>query len=439
MSLHTPPACPQKPMPDNFDLSRRACWAGGEPVTNLLMAQTLANPELVSLAAGFVDHDTLPVEPARAAMEQIWSDPTLARSALQYGTTIGHLPLREAILNRMLAADACTPEEVNLSPEQVVITAGSNQMLYLLCDTLLNPGDLVICAAPTYFVILGTLANLGASAVGVQSDEFGLIPEAVAEQLQSLKQSGDAGRVKAIYVTTDFDNPGGVTVPVQRREALVEIARRWSRDNHKIFIIEDTAYRELRYRGDDIPSMRSMDTEGETVIVAGSFSKSFSPGIRVGWGILPTRLVKPVLSQKGHFDFGSPNFNQMLISNVLEMGLFDPHVEKLRANYRRKIEAVLESADEFLAPLGDVHWIRPNGGLYVWIRLPENVDTGLAGTLFPKAVEEGVLYVPGEYCYPTQGMPTQKNMLRLSFGIQSCESIRIGMESLGRAIRRTID
>ena len=425
-------------MLDEYDLSQRARWAGGEPIANLLMSQTLANPDLVSLAAGFVDYETLPVEPTRKALDRLWSDPRLCRAALQYGTTIGYPPLRDAILQRMLTADGCTAHQVGVSVEQVVITAGSNQMLYLLCDTLFDPGDVMICGAPSYFVLLGTLANLGVSAVGVRTDEFGLVPEAVTDQLERMKRSGDAGRVKAIYVTTDFDNPGGVTVPGDRREALLEIARRWNRDNNRIVIIEDTAYRELRYHGRDIASMRSLDADGGTVIVAGSFSKSFSPGIRVGWGILPRWLVKPVLSQKGNFDFGSPNLNQMLMANVLEMDLFDPHLAQLRANYRRKIDAVLESAEEFLRPLGDIDWVQPDGGLYVWLRLPETVDTGISGPLFSRAVEAGVSYVPGECCYPAEGMEARKNMLRLSFGIQSCESIRKGMESLGRAIRQVV-
>ena len=128
----------------------------------------------------------------------------------------------------------------------------------------------------------------------------------------------------------------------------------------------------------------------------------------------------------------------MLMAAVFEMDLFDPHVAKLRTNYRRKIDAVLESAEDFLRPLGNIDWMRPDGGLYVWMRLPETVDTSTSGPLFPKAVEEGVLYVPGEYCYPTEGISARKNMLRLSFGIQSCESIRKGMESLGRAIRQVV-
>jgi 2-aminoadipate transaminase len=261
-------------MPIASGLSRRAHWAGGEPIANLLMAQTLANPELVSLAAGFVDHETLPVEPTRRALDRIWSDPSTARSALQYGTTIGYPPLREAVLDRMLEADGSTAADLNLSPDEIVVTAGSNQLLYLLGDTLLDPGDIVICGAPSYFVILGTLGNLGACAVGVEIDEHGLIPQAVDEELARLEAAGELGRVKLIYVCTYYDNPSGVTVPPERRAALVETAQRWSQSG-KIHLIEDAPYRELRYYGDDVASMRSFDPDGDTVIHVGSFSKSF--------------------------------------------------------------------------------------------------------------------------------------------------------------------
>jgi 2-aminoadipate transaminase len=264
-----------------------------------------------------------------------------------------------------------------------------------------------------------------------------LIPEAVEEELRRWEAAGQLDRVKLIYVTTSFDNPTGMTLPPQRRAALVEIARRWS-EKHKLYAIEDTAYRELRYYGADVPSMRSLDRGGETVVVAGSFSKAYSPGIRVGWGILPRPLVEPVLTAKGNLDFGSPNLNQVLMAAVLGSGLFDAHVEQVRACYRRKIDAVLDAADRFLAPLGGIRWVRPAGGLYVWLRLPESIDTGLSGSLFDRAVEEGVLYVPGEYCYPREGCPVPRNMLRLSFGIPSCEAIQRGVEALARAIRQVV-
>ena len=424
-------------MPSQNGLSRRAGWAGGEPIVAALMAKTLAHPELVSLAAGFVDRETLPVEPTRQAADRIWSDPQLARTALQYGTTIGYPPLREAILHRMLQADRSTAAQMNLSASQLIVTAGSNQLLHLVGDALLDPGDVVLCAAPTYFVFLGTIESFGARAVGVEIDEHGLIPEAVDDRLARFDAAGELNRVKAIYVTTYYDNPSGITLPADRREALVRLAERWSKAG-PLYVIEDSAYRELRYYGGDVPSMRSFDPQGETVIEAGSFSKSFSPGIRVGWGILPPALHQAALSLKGNLDFGSPNFNQMLMATVLEMGLFDPHVGRLRTSYREKIDAMLAAADEYLGPIGGTEWVRPGGGLYLWLRLPETIDTGLSGSLFDLAVEEGVLYVPGEHCYANRGVPVPKNMLRLSFGIQSPQSIRQGMEALARAIRQVI-
>ncbi len=416
-------------------LSQRALWAGGEPIANVLMAKTLAHPELVSLAAGFVDHATLPVEATRKALDRIGSDPEKGRTALQYGTTIGYPPLREALLDRLLAADGRTAADARLAVDQVVVTAGSNQLLYFVGNSLLDPGDVILCGSPSYFVILGTLKSLGARVVGVEVDHCGPIPEALDDTLARLDAAGDLARVKLFYNCTYYDNPTGVTVPAERRAAFVELARRWSRAG-KIYVIEDSAYRELRYYGDDIPSLQSHDPDGDTAIHVGSFSKSFSPGVRVGWGMLPRRLVEPVLSAKGHFDFGSPNFNQVLMATVLEMGLFDPHVDQLRDLYRAKIDALLEAADELLKPIGRVDWVRPTGGHYLWIRLPEETDTGVGGPLFDAAAEEGVLYVPGEYCYPTEGGPVPKNMLRLSFAFPSCESIRKGVEALSRAIRR---
>ena len=425
-------------MSSGSSFSRRAQWASGETLVTRIMAKTLAQPELVSLAAGFVDPQTLPIEVTQRALDALWTDPEKVRTALQYGTTIGYPPLREAILQRTLKADRQTAAETGLSIDQVVVTAGSNQLLYLVSDALLNPGDVAICGAPSYFVYLGTLTNLGARAVGVPIDDQGLIPEAVDEQLTRLDAAGELDRVKLIYVTTYYDNPSGVTVPAERRAALLEIAQRWSR-HQKIYLVEDAAYRELRYYGEDMPSLRSFDPTGEWVVYAGTFSKSFSPGVRVGWGMLPAELVAPVLAEKGNIDFGSPNFNQVLMATVLELGLFDEHVGRLRESYRRKIDAILEAAERELRPIGGLQWVRPTGGLYVWLRLPEGLDTGLAGPLFDRAVDEGVLYIPGEYCYPSDGTARARNMIRLSFGIQSCESIQQGIAALGRAIRAAIE
>lgn len=413
-------------------LSQRAGWAGGQPISHL-MAQALAHPELISLAAGFVDQITLPVDATNLALESIFSDTTAARVALQYGTTPGYAPLRAQILSRLRADDRLTEAEDRLSIDQVVMSAGSNQLLHLVAESLFNPGDIVLCAAPTYFVYLGTLANLGVRSVGVLADEQGLNPDALEAELARLDQTGELERVKAIYCTSYFDNPTSVSVSLERRPQIVDIARRWSRHG-RIFVIEDAAYRELRYSCDDLPSLRSFDTEGDTVILAGTFSKSFSPGVRVGWGILPQDIVQPVCEQKGNFDFGSPHLAQHIMHRVLDLDLFDPHVATLRTAYQEKLAAMLEAADHYLGPLEGVSWIRPQGGLYVWLTLPEWIDGGARGQLLQRAMDAGVLYVPGEYGFPSEG-PRRSNTIRLSFGVQSAENIRRGVSALGDAIR----
>ncbi|QDU99068.1 aminotransferase-like domain-containing protein [Lignipirellula cremea] len=417
----------------SFQPSQRSQWAEGQPISEL-MSRALANPNLISLAAGFVDRESLPVEPTRLGFERMFANSLSAQTALQYGTTPGFPPLRTAILKQMQERG----EADGVTIDQIVVTAGSNQLLHLVCESLLDPGDIVICASPTYLVFIGTLNNLGARSVGACCDEQGLTPDGVERTLQAIDDAGELSRVKAIYTVPYYDNPCGLTMPVGRRQALVEIAKRWSREN-RIHLIEDAAYRELRYEGEDAPSMRTFDADGETVITAGTFSKSFSPGIRVGWGVLPKHLVAPVCNQKGNIDFGSPNFSQHLMAEVLQGGLFEPHVEKIRDAYRVKLHAMLEAADEFLAPLPGVRWDRPTGGLYVWLVLPPGIDCGPRGQLFDAAIAEGMFYVPGQYCFPTEGEPVRKNTIRLSFGVQSPEKIRRGMEALARAIGQVQD
>jgi 2-aminoadipate transaminase len=206
--------------------SQRAAWSSGQPISDL-MSRALANPDLISLAAGFVDQQSLPADATRQALDAIWSDPRAARAALQYGTTPGYPPLREAILDRLLSADRVGSAPAGVTVERVVVTAGSNQLLHLVSESLLDPGDIVLCAAPTYLVYLGTVANLGAEAVGVATDPLGMIPEALEDRLGYHERQGDLARVKAIYLVTYSDNPCGVTMPAARREQLLTIAKRW--------------------------------------------------------------------------------------------------------------------------------------------------------------------------------------------------------------------
>jgi len=415
-------------------LSHRAHWAAGQPIS-YLMHLALAQPKLISLAAGFVDQHSLPAETTQRAVDALLGDRITGRAALQYGTTHGFTPLRETILARAREMDGHTWAAPSL--DQVVLTAGSNELLHLVCDTILDPGDIVLAGAPNYFVFLGMLGNLGARCIAVASDERGLIPEALDETLRRLAATGELPRVKALYVTSYFDNPSSISVAARRRPQIVAAIKRHSNDG-PIYILEDTAYRELRYTGDDVPSLRAYDESGVTVVSTGTFSKSFSPGIRVGWGILPRALVDSVLNQKGNINFGSANFNQHLMAKVFELGLYEPHVVGLRKVYRAKLTAMLSAADEHLSGIEGVRYERPQGGLYVWLQLPEHIDTGTEGELFQRALEADVIYVPGRYCYPQEGETPRDNMIRLSFGVQSAENIRRGVAALADAIRAVL-
>ena len=413
-----------RPRGETVRLSRRAALAGGQPISQL-MRQALLQPDIISLAAGFVDPTTLPLAPTDAAMRRLMASTDRGRQALQYGTTAGLLPLRERLLANLQAAE---PQGPPAAVEQLVVTAGSNQLLHLLAEVIFDPGDIVLCATPSYFVFLGTLANLGARSIGVATDERGIDPAGLLQELERLQSAGELERVKAIYCVSYYDNPTSISLAEDRRAELVQIAREWS-----LLLIEDAAYRPLRYRGPDLPSLRSYDEEGDHVIYVGTFSKSFSPGLRVGWGILPTRLVQPVLDLKGNIDFGSPNMAQHLIHDVLAAGDYEPHLAQVREGYRAKLDTMLEAAEQHFKSLDGVHWNPPDGGLYLWLNLPATVDTRLNGPLMEAAMRRGMFYVPGSFCYPAEG-PQSHSTLRLSFGVESNDRIHQGMQRLAEAI-----
>lgn len=415
-------------------ISRRAQRAGGQPI-GPLMKRALENPNLISLAAGFVDQATLPVNVVRTATEALLRDMDGGRAALQYGSTAGHVGLRRSVIARLAQQDAQSIEESAI--DRVVVTAGSNQLLHLVGELLLDEGDIVVTSAPSYLVFMGLMTGFGAEVEGVASDADGILPDALNALLEAHHRAGTLSRVKALYVMSYFDNPTSRNLARERRGAIVEIAKRWSID-HTLYVIEDTAYRDLRYVGDDLPSLRSFDSSGDNVIYTSSFSKAFSPGIRVGWGLLPPALVAPTLDLKGNSDFGSPNYAQSLVAKVLELGLFEPHVRALRSAYHEKLKVALAAADRCLGPIEGVSWERPTGGMYLWLQLPEHVDTGMDGVLFERAVQEGVLYIPGEHCFAGDATTRPKQHIRVSYGSQPGVAIGRGIEALARAIRSVV-
>lgn len=405
---------------------------------SFLMHQAVENAQCVSLAAGLVDPSSLPVEEMRAVMPSLLGDDAYARKVLQYGTTQGSATLRTHLLQHIAHMENRPVEDLGIEADSLILTTGSQQLLSLVAEMLLDPGDICLVAAPTYFVFLGVLEGVGARIVPVETDEDGMRMDALESVLEQLDQAGDLPRVKLIYLVSFYENPSGVSLSVERREQAVQIARRWSRD-HRIFILEDAAYRELRYDGPALPSVWSFDTTHETVILAHTFSKSFSPGLRVGFGVVPDDLLLPLCERKGNEDFGSANFNQHLLAQVFQQGLYESHVEKVRASYRHKRDCMLAAAQKYFADLPGVSWLQPHGGLYVWMSLPESIETGFDSRLFHQATQvEGMMYVPGEICYAGPLDKRARHQMRLSFGVETPEGIDQGMQRLSRAVRAVL-
>ena len=330
----------------------------------------------------------------------------------------------------------CLARERRPDADRIVLTAGSNQFLHLLAEAMIDPGDIVIAAAPTYFVFMGTLKGVDAQVIGVHADEDGICMDALEKQMQTLADAGEAHRLKAIYTVTEFDNPAGSTLSLERRARLLEMVAAWRRQYGPLLILSDNAYQLLRYEGEALPPLTAIDPScGEFVVELGTFSKSFSPGIRVGWGVVPANMVDGLLELKSNMDFGSPHFSQVLLHEVLKSGELDRHLPGIRQGYRDKRNAMLKALETELGDMPGVIRRHPQGGLYVWLTLPEGMDESESGELWRQATESGVLYVPGHYCFPTEGCPVQKNTIRLSFGVQSSPGIREGIQRLATAIR----
>jgi 2-aminoadipate transaminase len=419
-------------------LSRRWQWGSKQPIS-FLMEQAVQNPGVISLAAGLVDHQTLPVAETRSAAAALLADETLAKQALQYGTTQGSERLRRQLLTHLAGLEKCPVDRLGIDAEQLVLTTGSQQLLSLIGEVLLDPGDIVLAAAPTYFAFLGTLNGLGARTIPVATDAGGLQIDALERELKRLEKVGELSRVKLIYVVSYYENPTGISLAADRRAVVVEVARRWSKQQ-RILVLEDAAYREIRFDGPDLPSLWSFDQAHDTVLLAQTFSKSFSPGFRVGYGVVPRELVAPLCDRKGNEDFGSANFNQHLLATVLERGLYAEHVSMLRQTYRAKRDAMLTAADRYFGGIDGVQWVHPHGGLYVWMTLPETFDTGFDGPFFSHATQvERVMYVPGDVCYAGPAETRPRNQMRLSYGTQTPAGIDEGMRRLASAVRKFVE
>ncbi|MDB5312735.1 MAG: lysN [Gemmataceae bacterium] len=421
---------PSAPLP----LSGRSLRTTDSPISYFIQ-KAFETPGLISFAAGLVDEPSLPAAEVGAAVAALMADPATARAALQYGTTRGYTPLREKVLDLVCRADGVAPGDVGLSVDDVILTTGSQQLLYLLGEALFDPGDIVITEAPSYFVYHSLLVSQGARVLTVPMDDGGMDLDALEALLDQLARTGEIARVKLIYTVDYYQNPTGLTLAEARRPQLVELARRHS-TRHRILILEDAAYRELRYSGDDITSIKRFDEGNEFVVYTSTFSKPCAPGLRTGYTLMPRDLVGPVLNLKGNHDFGSAALGQHVLDQLMSTGTYHRHAEKVRGVYREKCGLTLRALEQEFADFPGVKWTVPAGGLYVWLTFPPHVDTGPGGSLVPAALAAGVLYVPGEFGHvPDETGWVPRNEVRICFAVADPAQIPEGIRRLRQACR----
>ena len=432
------------------------------PPISWLMQLTLEHPQLISLAAGFTDNESLPVAETRELLNEILGSPKGRRSALQYGTTAGDPHLRRLTADRLLKLDSAGGTSFSASarkisdraldvrlaprlipgaarkfysPERMLITSGSQQLLYMLTECLCDPGDIVLVEDPTYFVYLGIVQSHGFCCRGIRLEADGIDLSHLEQTLEALRRRGELKRVKMLYLVSYSQNPTGITTSFVKKAAALATLKRFERAaGHPIYLLEDAAYRELRFAGHDVASALAAGAGAEErVIYAGTYSKPFATGVRVGFGILPEPLLSVVRRVKANHDFGTSNLLQQLICRALASCRYERHLPVLQRRYARKAATMTEAMREHFPAA--VRWQEPGGGLYVWAKCPRPVRSGVNSRLFKRALEREVLYVPGELCYaddPARRKPNHE--MRISFGNATEADIRAGIARLGRTL-----
>lgn len=382
-----------------------------EPVITRLMSDALAQPDLLSLAAGFTDNRVLPAELVKRLVSDLASQAG-EPAYLQYGMNQGRPGLREAViaLLKSYPGESALP----LSVEDVLISNGSQQSLYISAQLFCNPGDVVLVERPSYFVFLELLKGLGLKPVSIPVHFDGRIDiEGLESLFDEWRRSGDMDRLKMIYIMGAFANPSTRCVEEACKRKLARVLKQNSRP---IPIIEDMAYREL-YFEEPYParSMLSLEEfEDYPLLYAGTFTKPFATGLKIGFVASRCKeWLRGIGRIKGHQDFGSANFNQAIIEEAWNSGDYDKHLKSVRGHYKRKMEILQETLTSSELPEVGWNWEEPQGGLLMWLRGPKSVDTKIGSPFHKACIENQVLYVPGDLCYAED---PENNTVRLSFG-----------------------
>ncbi|WP_296950049.1 PLP-dependent aminotransferase family protein [uncultured Massilia sp.] len=391
----------ENPNPIQWQFSERAQQLQSSAIREIL--KITQRPEIISFAGGLPSPATFPVDVMKAAYDKVLTE--TGKQALQYGPTDGYAPLREWIANSL------STEGTTILPEQILMVSGSQQALDLLGKVLIDEGSPVLVETPSYLGALQAFSVYRPEFRSVQTDEHGLVPASIA---------GMADGARLLYSLPNFQNPTGRSLSLERRQELVETCARLG-----LPLIEDDPYGALSYKGEPMPRMVSMNPDG--VIYMGSFSKVLTPGIRLGYVCAPLPLVRRLELAKQAADLHTAQITQMVVHEVVKDGFLDRHIPTIRTLYANQCQVMLDAMAEHF-PEG-VTWTRPEGGMFIWVDLPKQID---ATKLLDQAIAARVAFVPGAPFYANQ---PETNTLRLSFVTVPPERIREGIATLGQLIK----
>ncbi|WP_309892291.1 PLP-dependent aminotransferase family protein [Archangium sp.] len=386
-----------------FPLAQRMSRMKASAVREIL--KVAERPDVLSFAGGLPAPELFPVEAIAQAHADVLADD--GRAALQYSTTEGYGPLREWIVSHL------AERGLHAATDQVLITNGSQQGIELVAKMMLDPGDVVLVENPSYLAALQTFSGFEVNFAVVGSDNDGM-------RVDDLERAVAERKPKLIYLVPNFQNPKGTTLSLERRHALVRFAQR-----HRILILEDNPYGELRFRGEHLPSLASLDTEG-VVINLGSFSKTLAPGLRLGFAVGPRELIRHLTVIKQATDLHTATLAQRAAARLLSRFDFNAHLEQLRGVYGERCETMLASLEKYM-PAG-TRWTRPEGGMFIWVELPRGMS---ADALFPLALDKRVAFVPGSPFFASE---PRSEFMRLNYSNRPPELIDEGMRRLGAVI-----
>ncbi len=368
-------------------------------------------PEMISFAGGLPAPETFPVEDLKQIVIEVLENDGAA--ALQYGTTDGDVKLRQLLVERH------NREGLSLTVENLIITTGSQQALDLLGKILIDPGDYVICGLPSYLGGLNAFSVYGAKLQGIPFDEKGMNPKELEKAIVGIN---DLGRtVKFIYIIPDFQNPAGITAPESRRLEILAIAEKYN-----LLVVEDSPYREIRFNGTPQKLMYELDKSGR-VITLFTFSKILAPGFRVAWAIGNPSLLDKIVMAKQSADLCTPVFVQKIVACYIEKGLLEKNLVKTIALYKERCAWMIDCLHRFM-PEG-VRWTEPDGGLFLFVTLPEHLDSL---KILEKAIQKNVAFVTGSVFFCNEA---GKNTMRLNFSFSNKTEIEEGIRRLSSVVR----